>query len=49
MISEQRETHNRLPREGWDEAFAAAGPAENDQFLLVPIPQNNFDVEEWKW
>ncbi len=49
MTSEQRETPNRLPREGWDEAFIAAGPAENDLLFLAFIPENKFDGEEWEW
>jgi hypothetical protein len=47
MISEQRETPNRPPREGWDEAFTAASPAEDDLLLLASIPENKFDLEEW--
>jgi len=39
----------RLPRQGWDEAFRAAGPAEGDELLLPSVPPNKFDREEWKW
>jgi hypothetical protein len=48
-MSGQRELPNRLPRDGWDEAFTAAAPAENDLLFLASIPENKFDVEEWKW
>ena len=39
----------RAPRQGWDEAFRAAGPAEDDRLLLESLPPNKFDREEWKW
>jgi hypothetical protein len=48
MISEQREAPKRLPREGWDAALTAVGPAEDDMPLLTSIPENKFDTEEWK-
>jgi antitoxin MazE len=40
---------DRAPRQGWDEAFRAASPAEDDQLLLKSLPANRFDREEWKW
>jgi hypothetical protein len=36
-----------LPREGWDEAFAAAVKA-TDEELLLDFP-NEFDEKEWRW
>lgn len=38
----------RLPRQGWEEAFAAAGPSVEDE-LLLDFVQNEFDREEWQW
>jgi len=38
----------RLPREGWEEAFRAAGSSAHDE-LLLDIPSNQFDREEWRW
>ncbi len=38
----------RQPRQGWDEAFRAAGSAANDS-LLLPEFSNTFDREEWQW
>ena len=42
-------TGNRVPRQGWNEAFREAGQAEGDHLLLEPLPPNQFDREEWKW
>lgn len=39
----------RLPREGWDEAFRAAGPSTHDELLLDTLPSNQFDREDWRW
>ena len=39
----------RVPRQGWDEAFRAAGPAASDKLLLESLPPNKFDREEWRW
>jgi len=39
----------RSPRQGWDEAFRAAGATDGDKLLLEPLPPNKFDREEWKW
>ena len=41
-------TPERRPREGWAEAFRAAGP-EADEILLDALPSNAFDRDEWKW
>ncbi len=38
-----------VPRQGWDEAFRAAPPSENDQLLLKAVRPNRFDREDWKW
>jgi antitoxin MazE len=38
----------RQPRQGWDEAFRAAGSAASDD-LLLPEFSNAFDREEWQW
>jgi antitoxin MazE len=39
----------RMPREGWNEAFCAAGAAAHDELLLQGGQANAFDREEWKW
>ena len=39
----------RRPREGWEEAFLAAGPSSNDELLLEALPSSAFDREEWRW
>jgi len=39
----------RTPRQGWEEAFRAAGSAESDEILLHALPPNTFDAEEWEW
>jgi antitoxin MazE len=41
-------TPNRSPREGWREAFAKAGSSASDPILLA-LPPNQFDAEEWTW
>ena len=38
----------RQPREGWEEAFRAAGSAAHDD-LLLDLPSSQFDREEWQW
>lgn len=38
----------RSPRQGWPEAFEAAGSAANDELLLDGF-ENKFDQEEWDW
>ncbi|MBV8728614.1 MAG: AbrB/MazE/SpoVT family DNA-binding domain-containing protein [Acidobacteriia bacterium] len=37
----------RSPREGWEEAFAAAGSSAKDELLLDF--ENEFDQKEWRW
>jgi len=35
----------RRPRQGWEEAFEAAGSSENDELLLDSAVGNDFDRE----
>jgi len=35
----------RRVREGWEEAFRAAGPAVHDELLLEGLPPNRFDKQ----
>jgi len=38
----------RLPREGWEAKFRAAGsPTEDEQLLEAGV--NEFDRKEWRW
>lgn len=39
----------RRPRQGWKEAFAAAGSSAKDPLLLDSLRPNEFEAEEWKW
>jgi antitoxin MazE len=39
----------RQPRQGWNEAFRAAGAAAHDELLLEGGRANAFDGEDWKW
>jgi antitoxin MazE len=39
----------RRPREGWAEAFRAAGSSREDELLMERAGPNEFDLEEWKW
>ena len=39
----------RRLRQGWIEAFQAAGSAEHDELLLEPMGASEFDRKEWKW
>ncbi len=39
---------DRLPRQGWKEAFRAAGPTADDELLLSTVPPNEFDREDWQ-
>jgi antitoxin MazE len=39
----------RAPRQGWKEAFTAAGSADKDELLLDGLPPNRFDREDWRW
>jgi len=36
------------PRQGWEEAFRAAGSAVADELLLDGVP-SRFDEDEWEW
>jgi len=36
-------------RQGWREAFRAAGTAINDDLLLESSKPSKFDRKEWKW
>lgn len=38
-----------VPRQGWDEAFRAAAPSNDDPLLLDAVTPNKFDREDWKW
>lgn len=41
--------HNpHKPRQGWEEAFAAASKQGKDIPLAPPVP-TKFDLEEWEW
>lgn len=37
------------PRQGWEEAFLAAGPSSQDELLLEALLSSAFDREEWRW
>jgi len=37
------------PRQGWEEAFIAAGPSSNDELLLEALHSSTFDRENWRW
>jgi len=39
----------RRPRQGWEEAFRAAGSAAEDELLLENAESNDFDQKEWRW
>jgi antitoxin MazE len=39
----------RRPRQGWEEAFSAAGPAIHDELLLEAAGPSEFDRKEWQW
>jgi antitoxin MazE len=39
----------RSLRQGWSEAFAAAGPATAEDLLFDSTMQSDFDREEWEW
>jgi antitoxin MazE len=39
----------RRPRQGWEEAFRAAGPAIDDELLLEASESTEFDRKEWQW
>lgn len=37
------------PRQGWEEAFLAAGPSSKDELLLEGLPSSALDREDWRW
>jgi len=37
------------PRQGWKEAFAAAGTTARDSSPFEAMPPNEFDDSEWTW
>jgi len=37
------------PRQGWEEAFQAAGSARHDELLLDKLGPSEFDRKEWEW
>ena len=40
---------DRKPRQGWQKAFRAAGPATHDELLLEAAEPSEFDHREWQW
>ena len=40
---------DRQPRQGWEKAFGAAGPAIDDELLLEAVEPSEFDNKEWQW
>jgi antitoxin MazE len=40
---------DRTPRQGWKEAFAAAGSSARDSSPFEALPPNEFDDAEWTW
>jgi antitoxin MazE len=42
-------TREHRPRQGWEEAFIAAGPFSTDELLLEALPGSAFDREGWRW
>jgi hypothetical protein len=47
--SEPESKARRVPRQGWEDAFLAAGSAAQDELLLDTMPSNEFDRAEWEW
>jgi antitoxin MazE len=39
----------RVPREGWDEAFARMAAAGDDAPLIPDSVRNRWDETEWQW
>jgi antitoxin MazE len=37
-------TPERVPRQGWREAFLAAGSRSDGELLLEGLPENDFDL-----
>lgn len=42
-------SRDRKPRQGWQKAFRAAGPATDDELLLGAAGLSEFDHKEWQW
>lgn len=42
-------SRERRPRQGWIEAFRAAGSSSGDELLFETMASNEFDRKEWKW
>ena len=42
-------SQERPARQGWKEAFAAAGSSADDPLPVEVLPSNEFDAEEWTW
>ena len=45
----QDNEEGKAPRQGWSEAFLAAGPSAQDKLLFGSGFGNEFDREEWQW
>jgi antitoxin MazE len=39
----------RRPRQGWEQAFHAAGSAKRDELFFETAEPNEFDHKEWRW
>jgi antitoxin MazE len=39
----------RKARQGWEEAFRAAGSSIDDELLLERVKASEFDRREWQW
>jgi antitoxin MazE len=39
----------RKPRQGWEQAFRAAGSSVDDELLLDGLKASDFDRKEWQW
>lgn len=39
----------RRLRQGWAEAFQAAGPSKDDELLFDSAMQDDFENEGWEW
>ena len=38
----------KTPRKGWEDAFKKIAENNNNK-LLIDLPQNEWDKEEWEW
>jgi hypothetical protein len=47
LLAKKRRRSMHSPRQGWKEAFAKAGSSPDQ--LLLALPSNEFDAEEWTW